>query len=257
MRHLTEQEQIDAHYDEVLSPELTAHLETCESCSADAAKLASLLLQAEEGEIPEPSPDYESRVWNRLQWQLEARPKSRRTWRYAAAALLLITIGFLAGQYRRATSLVPAVASGGRIKLHPDTSLQPSGAAGALTAQARDQVDRSSRLLMELANQPGSGDSDMTGQREAAENLLASNRLYRATANRRGDDDVSQLLGDIEPILLELAHAPESLSRDDLIAIQKRIESRELLFKLRVLSSTLRSEPSAAPTVRRVPAASL
>ena len=50
------------------------------------------------------------------------------------------------------------------------------------------------------------------------------------------------------PVLLELAHAGPSLSPEQLAALQKRIESKGLLFKVRVVSAQMDGrETSAAP----------
>jgi hypothetical protein len=99
-----------------------------------------------------------------------------------------------------------------------------------------DHLDVSERMLLEVANadiRKGLGDNATL----RAEELVASNRIYRQTAARRGDARVASILSDIEPILVELANAGPSLSQDQLAKLQKRIESKALLFKVRVISA--------------------
>lgn len=240
MRHLSEEELILLHYGERLPEETRTHAAECAECSAALTALANELAAVDE-DAPEPAADYEAKMWQRVEWQLHARSNRRRSWFYAAAAMLLVLVGFLAGRLVKPSSPTQATVA---TTTTPQQVAAPSHndtQSPVLTAAAREQVDRSARLLVEVSNDDAKGDAhDITAQRAAAEELLASNRLVRATAKRNGADETAQLLDDIEPILLELAHAPASISADELSEIQKRIESRELLFKLRVISSTLR-----------------
>jgi len=66
---------------------------------------------------------------------------------------------------------------------------------------------------------------------------VASNRIFRQTATQRGDARIASVLSDIEPVLLELSHAGNNLSAEELSSLQKRIEARGLLFKVRVVSA--------------------
>ena len=83
-----------------------------------------------------------------------------------------------------------------------------------------------------------------------AEQLLADNRLYRQTADDTGDVGLSELLDEIERVLTEVAATPESGSSRDLADVRRRIESRDLLFKVRVVASEIR-ERQKAPIQRQ------
>jgi hypothetical protein len=48
------------------------------------------------------------------------------------------------------------------------------------------------------------------------------------------------LLDELERLLVDLAASPEQLSSKDLNDMRRRIESRSLLFKVRVLSADIR-----------------
>jgi hypothetical protein len=60
--------------------------------------------------------------------------------------------------------------------------------------------------------------------------------MYRQTAVNQGDARIASLLADLEPILVELSHA-DKLSPDELKSLQKRIDSKGLLFKVRLVSA--------------------
>jgi hypothetical protein len=92
-------------------------------------------------------------------------------------------------------------------------------------------------VLVELTNITPNGDTDMRATRERAEELLASNRLYRTSATDRGEGDVATLLDELEPVLMQIAHASDDMSPDELRSIQKRVETRGLVFKLRVVKA--------------------
>jgi hypothetical protein len=81
---------------------------------------------------------------------------------------------------------------------------------------------------------------DISGERARAEQLVAANRLYRQTAAATGDSGIVELLDELERVLVELAASPEEVSAADLEVVRERIESRSLLFKLRVISSEIR-----------------
>jgi hypothetical protein len=53
------------------------------------------------------------------------------------------------------------------------------------------------------------------------------------------------LLSDLEPVLLELSHAGSTLSPDEIAALQKRIDSKGLLFKVRVVSAQVSGQQGA------------
>jgi cyclopropane fatty-acyl-phospholipid synthase-like methyltransferase len=45
------------------------------------------------------------------------------------------------------------------------------------------------------------------------------------------------VLADLEPVLIEISHAGTTLSSNELAELQKRIEAKGLLFKVRVISA--------------------
>jgi hypothetical protein len=92
-------------------------------------------------------------------------------------------------------------------------------------------------MLLEVANADPKKSLDTSSRQKRAEELVASNRIYRQTASQRGDARIAAVLSDIEPVLLELSHAGNNLSAEELSSLQKRIESRGLLFKVRVVSA--------------------
>lgn len=253
MTHISDDDLVLLHYEEMDDAESRQHLESCNECRARLDSLTAMLGRVDSDYVPEPAPGYEEAVWNRLRWKLGRSKASRwsaRDLRGVAAAAALIVLGFVIGRYQQTRSISSARPQS--VANVPAGTARPEGAAGALDIAAARHIDRSSRLLLEVANDHA-GNDRIAGESRAAEELLASNRLYRTVAARSGAGEVADLLEQIEPILLELAHTSNP-SAADLAAIQQRIADRELVFKLRVVRETLRQrDAEARQTVHRNP----
>ena len=116
-------------------------------------------------------------------------------------------------------------------------SQQAAGHDRILLVVVSDHLDNSERMLLELTNADSTRPLDISGERRRAVELVSQNRLYRQTAKQRGDERIASLLSDLEPVLVELAHADDHLTSAELTSLQKRIESKELLFKVRIVSA--------------------
>jgi hypothetical protein len=119
-----------------------------------------------------------------------------------------------------------------------------------------DHLDRSQMVLVEMQHaQATTGDklneADISAQQQYAEDLIADNRLYRQVATQQGDTNVAGVLEDLERILMEIANSPSKLDEKELEDLQKRIEDKGILFKVRVIGSAVKekqqpSVPAAA-----------
>jgi len=250
--HLSQEDFILAYYREL---DASAHLAGCETCREELARLSRVLDQVTPAEVPEPDDEYESRVWNRVAWRLRSEKKRPRVnvTRWLAVAAMF-AVAFVAGLLvnRRDTTRPeqPQIAQ--------TTPPAAKPAATKTTEQTRDRIlfvvvsdhfDSSERVLVELTNLTPQENTDFSSSRARAEELLASNRLYRRTALDRGEESVATLLDELEPVLMQIAHAPEDISADELRRIQKRVETKGLVFKLRVVRADVRK--TATPQVQQ------
>jgi hypothetical protein len=102
-------------------------------------------------------------------------------------------------------------------------------------------------MLVELVSADGtSGPVNIASERDRAQDLLASNRLYREAALKAGDTATASVLDDLERVLVDVAASPGTLSVQDLDDVQRRIESKGILFKVRVVSSNVHERQRAA-----------
>ncbi|HWW61896.1 MAG TPA: hypothetical protein VN181_11055 [Thermoanaerobaculia bacterium] len=242
MQHLNEEQLALHYYHDDDQPAVAAeHLRTCAECRAQYESIRRVLALVTDAPVPERSETYGDEVWTRLRWKLgrDATRRRSRQWGSLAAAAAVLVIAFLTGQWWQ--SRQQAVAPTTNLARANTTSLtqtqQSTNADRVLFVVVSDHLESSERMLMELANADPSKGLDDTTQQDRAGELLASNRIYRQTAVQRGDKRIASVLSDIEPILVELSNAGTTLDATKLAAIQKRIEAKGLLFKVRVLST--------------------
>lgn len=182
---------------------------------------------------PEPRPGLEARMWARVAPSLArapgrfAVPSGWLGWAALGTAVLTIGfVGFMAGRVLHEPPTERAVAE--TLK-----ALPPAARDRVLQAALAEHLDSSQRLLLEVAN----GATSLDEGRAGAGTLLSANRLYRRAAEHAGQRRVAAVLAELEPFLAQLADAPESF---DLRRSQERIESGDLLFKVRITRNNLK-----------------
>jgi hypothetical protein len=205
--------------------------------------------------VPEPDAAYEARLWQRLAPQLEPR-RAHFDWREWFSVRRLAPVGAVC-------ALVLAAFLAGRFWPRPGGSGQSEGGGqnAALThsplvrerillVAVGDHLDRAQSILLEISNaEPDAANRgkevDISREQQRAEDLLSANRLYRQTAQRAGDAPVADFLGELEPLLLEIANSPGKVSATDFEELRRRIEARGLLLKVRIVDSKVHEREKA------------
>ena len=230
MQHLTE-EQLVAHY--YRDADAHDHLRSCAECAAQYETIRRVLALVTEAPVPEKSASYGEEVWTRLRWRLGAQRRTNR-WVTITTAAAMLAVAFFAGHFWREKSQpVPTMATA------TASGAAPAGApARVFLVVLGDHLSTSERVLTEIANADPNAPPVLE---ERASELVAANRIYRQAAGSTGDDHVAALLADLEPILMEISRASTA---DEVTQLQKRIESRGLLFKVRVLNAQVSATDS-------------
>ena len=154
------------------------------------------------------------------------------------AAAAVLAVAFFAGQLWHARSGAPPTPAATQVRASQVAGApQPDSQNRILLVVVTDHLDSSERMLMQVANADASRGLDLTSEHNRAAELVSSNRLYRQAAVQHKDDRLAMVLADLEPVLLEIAHSDGKLSPDEAAALQKRIDSKGLLFKVRVISA--------------------
>ncbi|HZS56464.1 MAG TPA: hypothetical protein VFA65_18810 [Bryobacteraceae bacterium] len=241
MTHLTEQELIDAYYNDAPSA-CREHLDECAECRDQLARLSELLDGVRDVPIPSRGEGYGREVWARLEPRLPIR-KTRwwtRSWVLVPAALTLLVAAFVGGMLtvqRHQTGATQQIIAG----TQPVTGISEKDRQRILLAALGDHLDRSEILLVQLLNS-NPGDAGLGDQRARARDLLEENRLLRESAFRSGDQAHAALLDDLERVFVDLANSPSRLSSEDVAGLRQRIENQGLLFKVRVTNTDTRSK---------------
>jgi hypothetical protein len=239
MKHLSE-EQLIAYQDGETSGReaFTAHISECAECQVELDRIGRMLTAFQALPVPDPGAGYGRRVWQQMAPRLEE--KRKHWWQFfleprrltvGALVAVLVLVAFLAG----------------RVSKQVD-----KGDAALTTAQVRERVlmlavgehlGRSEMVLMEIANAGPEGAGvkqvNISSQRRRAEDLLKENRLYRQTALQEGDTGLANVLDELERVLLDVAHSPQTVTPAQIKSIRQRIDDDGLLFKVRVLTKQI------------------
>lgn len=102
-----------------------------------------------------------------------------------------------------------------------------------------DHIEQAELLLRSFRN-ASAGDKDalveVAFDSRQSRDLLDRNILLRRSAETKKNLPVGQLLGDLEPFLIDIANLGSEPSRDDVQAIQQRMERREIVSDLELYS---------------------
>jgi anti-sigma factor RsiW len=246
--HLEDDDLVLHYYGEMSDADETragSHLAGCAACQQSYARLQRVMAFVDSAPAVEPGPGFERTAWARLEPALGSRGGGWLSWfvfsparlAFAAGVVILIGAAFMAGRMTRVTA--------------------PGAAAGVQTAErVRERIllvdlgehlDRSQMVLVELTSAGDSaGPVDISSEQARAQQLVAANRLYRQTAVSTGDAAMASVLDDLERVLVDVAASPSTVSQEDLDAVRRRIASKELLFKVRVVSTQVRQRQKAA-----------
>ncbi len=229
MNHLSEDQLVSAYYD---GPDIDqrSHLEGCHQCQSALARLRQFLDDTRDFPVPERNASYGAEVWARIQPGLAPpapRPAWLRWWALTPALAAVVAIAFFAGVFiQKRTNFAGS---------------SPNDRARVLLIAMGDHFDRSSMVLAELVNSNPEA-VDLEDERTRARGLLTENRLLRETASRDGDALNAALLDELERVLMDIANTPPNAPPADLEALQQRIESDGLLFKVRVIGANVRQK---------------
>lgn len=215
MTHLSAEDLVLHYYDEGPA-EAGEHLAGCEHCRAGYRELQRVLNAADGYAPPERPPDYEGRLWARIERELPARARGAGRWLPSRSVLAACGL----------SAVMVAAFFVGRWSAVPGPDPRP----GPLLLNALEMhVDRSQLVLTEVANGSVVRKDDLA-------DLLGANRLYRQTAEMSGEGAVADVLDELERLLMEAEHEQPD-SGDEM---RRRIETDGMLFKLRVLGDELR-----------------
>jgi hypothetical protein len=144
-----------------------------------------------------------------------------------ASAVLVIAIGagFLLG--RQSVTVSARVAS----------TAADATAGRVLDAYVAANLRATEGVLLTASN---SGDASLLeGNREIAQSLVESNRLYALAATRAGNERLADFLRQLEPVLLSLANQPGATAVQSSEDLRRFLDTTDLLFQVRATEARL------------------
>jgi hypothetical protein len=246
MKHMTEEELI-AYREGVAEPlaVVSEHLAACEECRGELQRIEAVLAALDTLPVPDPGADYGRQVWREIAPRLAEKPV--RWWQAwmeprrlagAGAIVALIVAAFVAGRFTNRGSTGDNTANKEQVRER------------ILVVAVGEHLGHSERMLVELSNAAPSDSKqkeiDISAEQRRAEDLLQENRLYRQTALQEGDAGLASVLDELERVLLDVAHSPGEVTPAQLETIQKKIEGRGILFKVRVVNKELQQRQEAS-----------
>jgi anti-sigma factor RsiW len=248
MKHMTEEELI-AYREGVAEDRavISGHLAACEECRGELARIEAVLAALDALPVPDPGADYGRRVWREIGPRLAQKPG--RWWQLwmeprrlaAGAVVALIVAAFVAGRFTNRDNPGDTIANKEQVRER------------ILVVAVGEHLGHSERMLVELSNAAPNGlaqkEVNISAEQRRAEDLLQENRLYRQTALQEGDAGLASVLDELERVLLDVAHSPDEVTPAQLEAIQKKIEERGILFKVRVVNKELQQRQEAREPV--------
>lgn len=253
MSHLTEEELILHYYSEeadVFAAE--QHLDQCDDCRAHYASLQRVLNVVDTLPVPERGEDYGAEVWRRIERQLPSRRhwwNLHGSWQWAGAAVAfasLVVAAFLAGR------MYPgAHQKGTPVQTAANIAADKQGGQRVLLVAVGDLLERSQMVLIELNHTSPSEKRDISAEQARAADLASENRLYRQTALQTGDTAMAGVLEDLERVLMDIANEPSQMAPAQFENLQRRMQSAGILFKIRVLGSSVKQKQEAGEPVGR------
>jgi hypothetical protein len=224
------------------------HLADCQACEGRLRELADALGLVDVTDVPLRDERYGLEVWQRIRHRLPDMEPVRwwtiGSWRLgpaiATGAVALVAAGFFAGRVWPPVTVSPAPAV---VSDADDASNEVP--RRVLLLSVADHLERSDRVLTDILN-AGDG-TDLSFERQWAEDLLWTGRLYRQNALDANEQSVAAVLDDLERTLLDIVHSPSDLTSAQLDEMRRRVDSAALLFKVRIMRNELQQPPPLAP----------
>lgn len=247
MNPITDDDLVLYHYRDGLDAEriaqITAALASSQTLRERYAQVERAVSNFGQDEIA-PDPGLNARLWRQLEPQLQREGITApvpsfidrvRAWlaptqlwpAFAAATVLFVAIGtgFLVG--RQSVTVAPPVAA-----------VDADGAASrVLEAYVAANLRATEGVLLTASNSDNA--SLLEGNRELAQSLVESNRLYALAAARDGNTRLADFLRQLEPVLISLANQPGTAAVQSSEDLRHFLDATDLLFQVRAIEARL------------------
>jgi len=257
MKHPKEEELI-AYQDGQLENRamITAHLADCPECQAELARIDALLAAINSIPVPEPAEDYGQQVWQQISPGL---PEKRAHWwdfLFSEPKTLgwlaprrWVAAGAIAALFSPPLSLVALVSPSYPALRWRSTRAKFANASWFWPlATSRALRNDSSGTREQRPSECRAKSSQHIARAAARGRVTRRKSPVRQTALEQGDSALAGVLDELERVLLDVAHSPQQLTPVQLQGLRQRIETRNILFKVRVVGKELQQRGESGNT---------
>jgi len=114
-----------------------------------------------------------------------------------------------------------------------------SADAETMTAMHFEKSETLLRSFRNIRLNEKSSAAEVSYERTRAKQLVFQNMMLRREADASGDVQISSVLENLEPILLDIANLPDKADQDSVRVIRERIERKNIVALLQVNSTAL------------------
>ena len=100
------------------------------------------------------------------------------------------------------------------------------------TAEHIQQAENLLRSIRSLQASDDDSEIDVSYEKAMSRRLLSENEVLRRDAETAGKFPAKELLGDLEPFLIDIANLPDKTTADKLRAIKDRVQKTEIVAAL-------------------------
>ena len=100
------------------------------------------------------------------------------------------------------------------------------------TAEHIRQAENLLRSIRNLQAADDDSEIDVSYEKAMSQRLLSENEVLRRDAETAGKFPIKELLGDLEPLLIDIANLPDKTTPDKLRAIKDRVQKTEIVAAL-------------------------
>lgn len=205
--------------------EFEKHRRACPACAAVFLDLERSAALFAEQSGPLPVPDWE-RSWQKIAAAVDPRPRRLMAW-LVFPRWALVACGFLA-------FFILGVAAA-RLAFMPAKAPAALGGTSAFAYTARDYFSLLQPVMAEYGNSLEQGASAPVDAARVR-GLLSDLYLLKQRAENTRDESLRRLLGDIELVLLEMAHLDRSRP-ENVRQLSELIQAKGIPMQIRVFKS--------------------
>jgi len=257
--HLADEDIVLDYYGELDAADrerVRTHLAWCADCQHVDRDVRATLRLVDVTPAPEPSESFEREMWARIEPHLRtgSAPRLRSgqaVWSWVERLAVALPVGTLSwprlawgGGVAAAIVLAFFVGRAGRSQAPDASAARPAAFHAArervLDAEVGDHFERSQRVLTDLVNIDPATPVVLASDQQRAADLVASGRVYRRTADALGERATSELLEDLERVLLDVANGSAEPTPREIESWRERIDQQDLVFRLRVVGAEMR-----------------